>query len=108
MSDTASNNGYWRSTLWLTLGLLLVWAVAGLGCGVLLADWLNQWYLPGTGYPLGFWMAQQGSIIVFVVLILVYAVGMNALDRKHRQAGPEATEPTGEQATEDADIGSGI
>jgi putative solute:sodium symporter small subunit len=63
--------------------LLAIWFVAGLGCGVLLADWLNQFTLPGTAFPLGFWFAQQGSIVVFVVVILVYCLMMNRLDRKH-------------------------
>ena len=35
------------------------------------------------GYPVGFWFAQQGSIAVFVVLILVYAIVLNRLDAKH-------------------------
>ncbi|MFT7553517.1 MAG: putative solute:sodium symporter small subunit [Rhodothermales bacterium] len=61
--------------------LLLIWAAAGLGAGVLFADTLNQWHL--GGYPLGFWFAQQGSIIVFVLLILVYAVKMNRMDSVH-------------------------
>lgn len=66
--------------------LLGVWAFVGLGCGVLWADWLNQWRLGGV--PMGFWFAQQGSIATFVVLILVYAIAMNALDAKfHREAG---------------------
>jgi putative solute:sodium symporter small subunit len=47
-----------------------------------MADWLDQWTLPGTTYPLGFWCAQQGSIYVFVLLILVYVVAMNRLDRR--------------------------
>jgi putative solute:sodium symporter small subunit len=63
--------------------LLAVWFVAGLGCGVLWADWLNQFNLPGTAYPLGFWFAQQGSIVVFVLVILIYCVLMNRLDRRH-------------------------
>lgn len=66
-------------------GLLTVWAVVSLGCGILLADELNNYNLPGTGYPLGFWFAQQGSILVFVVLILVYAICMNRLDRQHHE-----------------------
>jgi len=65
------------------LGLLMLWAAAGLGCGILFADKLNEYTLPGTGYPLGFWFAQQGSIIVFVILVLVYALAMNRLDRLH-------------------------
>ncbi len=76
-------SSYWRRNLLLMSILLLIWAFAGLGCGILFADTLNQYYLPGTGYPLGFWFAQQGSIIVFVFLILIYALTMNRLDRTH-------------------------
>jgi len=76
-------NSYWRKNITVMLILLLIWAGAGLGCGILFADKLNAFYLPGTGYPLGFWFAQQGSIAVFVVLILVYALIMNRLDRSH-------------------------
>jgi len=65
--------------------LLAIWAFVGLGCGVLFADTLNQFTLPGTGYPLGFWFAQQGSIVTFVVLILIYALAMNRLDRIHHE-----------------------
>lgn len=79
----ASLDRYWRSNARLTLVLLLVWAFVGLGCGVVFADVLNQYRLPGTGYPLGFWFAQQGSIIVFVLLILVYCISMNRLDARH-------------------------
>jgi putative solute:sodium symporter small subunit len=38
--------------------------------------------LPGTTIPLGFWFAQQGSIVVFFLLIVVYVIGMNRLDRR--------------------------
>lgn len=63
--------------------LLVIWAAVGLGAGVLFADVLDSVRL--GGYPLGFWFAQQGSIIVFVVLILVYALMMNRLDREHHE-----------------------
>ena len=63
--------------------LLFVWAAAGLGAGVLFADRLNAYTLPGTGFPLGFWFAQQGSIIAFVLLILVYCLLMNRVDKQH-------------------------
>jgi len=74
---------YWRRNLILMGTLLVIWASVSLGCGVLWADYLNQFMLPGTGYPLGFWFAQQGSILVFVFLILIYAILMNRLDRIH-------------------------
>lgn len=78
-------NRYWRANLTITLGLLFIWAFVSFGCGILFADKLDDIHLFGTGYPLGFWFAQQGSIIVFVFLILIYAISMNALDRKHRR-----------------------
>lgn len=77
----ASLRRYWRSNVRLMAALLGVWAVVGLGCGVLFADALNR--LRIGGYPAGFWFAQQGSIIVFVLIILVYAVALNRLDAKH-------------------------
>ena len=76
---------YWRTNLRIMAGLLLIWAIGGLGCGVLFADALNRYRLPGTGYPLGFWFAQQGSIVIFVLLILTYCLLMNRLDRKHHE-----------------------
>jgi putative solute:sodium symporter small subunit len=72
---------YWRRNVVLMTGLLCVWAAVSLGCGVLFADSLNAVRL--GGFPLGFWFAQQGSIAVFVVLILVYALAMRRLDGQH-------------------------
>ena len=43
-------------------------------------DHLDKFKLGGV--PLGFWFAQQGSIYVFVVLIAVYVLVMNRLDRE--------------------------
>lgn len=77
----AAIDRYWRANVRVMLVLLATWAVAGLGCGVLFADWLNQWSL--GGFPLGFWFAQQGSIVVFVIDVLAYALWMRRLDRKH-------------------------
>jgi putative solute:sodium symporter small subunit len=76
---------YWRLNLLLMTVLLFLWAGVSLGCGVLIADWLNQFRVPLTGFPLGFWFAQQGSIVVFVLCILIYCVVMNALDRHHHR-----------------------
>ncbi|MBK1856758.1 DUF4212 domain-containing protein [Cerasicoccus arenae] len=88
---------YWRSNLTITISLLSIWAAVSFGAGILFADKLHDVHLFGSGYPLGFWFAQQGSVMVFVVLILVYAILMNRLDSKHKremqqfnQEGPSA------------------
>lgn len=91
------NNGrelerYWISNLRIIAVLIPLWAAVSLGCGILFAEWLNHVNLPGTGYPLGFWFAQQGSILAFVLLILVYCILMNRLDAKHRRARSAAQE----------------
>ncbi len=76
---------YWRANIRIMAVLLGLWALAGLGAGILFADKLNAYYISGTGFPLGFWFAHQGSIIVFVLLILAYCLYMNRLDKRHRR-----------------------
>ena len=76
----AAHQRHWRRNVRLTLSLLFVWAAVSLGCGVLFADALNAYTFVGA--PLGFWFAQQGAVITFVFLILVYAVAMGRLDRR--------------------------
>ena len=73
--------GYWRKNVTIMVVLLAIWAFVGLGCGVLFAKTLNQFSL--GGFPLGFWFAQQGSIIVFIILILVYAILLNRRDNEY-------------------------
>ena len=72
---------FWRANVAVLTVLLAVWALVGLGCGVLFADVLNEYQI--GGFPLGFWFAQQGSIAIFVLLILVYALALNRLDRRY-------------------------
>jgi putative solute:sodium symporter small subunit len=74
---------YWRRNLGVMAILLCLWAAAGLVAGILAVEWLNQFRL--GGFPLGFWFAQQGSIISFVVIVFLYALVMNRLDRTHHQ-----------------------
>ena len=69
---------YWRTNIIVMTVLLALWAAVSLGASILLADTLNQIRL--GGFPLGFWFAQQGSMLVFLVLILVYAIVLNRLD----------------------------
>lgn len=78
----AAHQRHWRRNVCLSSCLLVVWAAASLGCGVLFADALNAFTFLGA--PLGFWFAQQGAVVTFVVLILVYALAMSRLDRRLR------------------------
>lgn len=70
---------YWRANLQLMVILLLIWFAVSFGAGVLFVDALN--HIRVGGFKLGFWIAQQGSIYSFVVLIFVYIFRMNAIDR---------------------------
>ena len=79
----AALDRYWLLNVRIMAILTFAWLLVGLGCGVLFADQLNHFNFPGTGYPLGFWFAQQGSIIGFFLIILVYCAVMNKLDDQH-------------------------
>lgn len=72
---------YWQKNTALIRNLLIVWATVSLLFSILLVQPLNT--IRFFGVPFGFWMAQQGSILVFVVLIFIYAVQMDKLDRKY-------------------------
>ena len=72
---------YWKACLKLVFCLLTVWFIVSFGCGILLREWLDASAPPVGNAPFGFWMAQQGSIICFVLLLVVYAVTMNRLDK---------------------------
>ena len=72
---------YWRQNTALIRTLLIVWGLVSLIFSILLVKPLNQ--IPIGNLPLGFWMAQQGSIFVFVALIFIYAKQMDKLDRQY-------------------------
>lgn len=72
---------YWRANTALIRNLLIIWAVVSFVLSILLVEPLNNVRLGGV--PLGFWIAQQGSIYVFVGLIFYYAYQMDKLDRKY-------------------------
>lgn len=80
--NKSAADAYWKANLRIVGGSLVVWFLVSYGAGILFADALNSMVsIGGTG--LGFWFAQQGSIIVFLILIAFYAWRMNKLDREH-------------------------
>ncbi|WP_335966994.1 DUF4212 domain-containing protein [Galbibacter sp. PAP.153] len=76
-----SNDAYWKENLKYLFVLLCIWFIVSFGFGILLVDTLNQ--IKIGGFKLGFWFAQQGSIYVFILLILIYVILMNRLDKKY-------------------------
>ncbi|HIF53600.1 MAG: DUF4212 domain-containing protein [Methylococcales bacterium] len=83
MSDTHDSKTYWKQSLKIIAFLLMIWAFVSFGCGIIFREYLDAEMPSVGGAPFGFWMAQQGSIIVFVLLLFVYNRLMNKLDRKH-------------------------
>lgn len=72
---------YWRYNVTLTTTLLIIWFVVTYLISGLWAGSLNQFSF--LGFPLGYYMAAQGSLAIFVVEIAVYAYLMNKQDEKY-------------------------
>ena len=81
MSDRHSSNAYWQANLRIIYTCLAIWALVSYGFGIILRPLIAA--IPIGGTDLGFWFAQQGSILVFIVLIFWYAARMNKLDAEH-------------------------
>ena len=80
---------YWSANLRIVAILLAIWFFVSFGCGILFVDVLNHIRL--GGFKLGFWFAQQGSIVTFVILIFTYAYLVDRLDKRFQV--DEDTEP---------------
>ena len=74
-------NTYWRANLKYLSILLSIWFLVSFGFGILFVDFMNQ--LQIGGFKLGFWFAQQGAIYVFLIIIIIYCLGMNYLEKKY-------------------------
>ncbi|KAA3612486.1 MAG: DUF4212 domain-containing protein [Calditrichaeota bacterium] len=81
MSDKKNLQEYWKKNIRYVGILLSVWFVVSYVFGILLVEQLDT--IRFFGFKLGFWFAQQGSEIVFVILIFVYVHLMNKLDREY-------------------------
>ncbi|MDX1298448.1 MAG: DUF4212 domain-containing protein [Pseudomonas sp.] len=79
-SEKANAAAYWKANVRLITWSLIVWALVSYGFAILLRPLLAGISVGGT--DLGFWFAQQGSIITFVGIIFFYAWKMNKLDKQ--------------------------
>ena len=71
---------YWKKNIQYVTMLLSIWFICSFGLGIILVEPLNT--IKIGGFPLGFWMAHQGSIYIFVALIFIYVYLMNRLDKE--------------------------
>jgi putative solute:sodium symporter small subunit len=80
MQLTEKHQEYWRRNLRLTALLLFIWFVV---------TYVMAWFaiplaeINFFGWPLSFYMAAQGSLIIYVVIIYVYAKKMRTLDLEY-------------------------
>ena len=72
---------YWKENLRYIFIILAVWFAVSYLAGILMANALDA--IKIGGFPLGFWFANQGSLVIFVFLIFIYVKLMNALDKKY-------------------------
>jgi len=79
--DKVKMQAYWKENLTYITILLSIWFVVSYVCGILIADPLDAMSI--GGFKLGFWFANQGSEVIFVILIFIYVWLMNNLDRKY-------------------------
>ena len=70
---------YWNANLVIVILLLSIWFLSSFGAGILFSDYLDNFQI--GGFKLGFWFSQQGSIISFVFIIVLYCFLMNKLDK---------------------------
>ncbi len=77
---------YWSRTSGLMWTMLAIWFLAGFGVHFF-APQLNSIRI--IGFPLGFYMAAQGSLIIFVVSLFWFAGKQNEIDEEFGVAEEE-------------------
>ena len=96
MSDNSARD-YWKSNIRIVLSLLSIWFVVSFGAGILFVDALDTIRI--GGFKLGFWMAQQGAIFVFVILIYIYIHLMDKLDDRYNVANKQQDNDDSEESS---------
>lgn len=79
MQLTDKHRAYWRKNVNLSLVLLAIWFVSTFVMGFFAIE-LDKIYF--FDWPVSFYMAAQGSMIIYLVIIWFYAKTMNKLDRE--------------------------
>ena len=74
-------DAYWKENLTYISILLAIWFGVSYFAGILIVDQLDTMKI--GGFPLGFWFANQGSEVIFCILIVAFVYLMNNLDKKY-------------------------
>jgi len=82
---TERHHQYWRKNLRISGILLVVWFVVTF----VVAFYARELSFNFFGWPFSFWVASQGALIVYVLIIGFYAWYMNRLDREFGVAEDE-------------------
>ncbi len=88
MELSEKHREYWRKNLVITAILMVIWFIV---------TFVEGWYarelnsITFLGFPLGFYMSAQGSLIIYVVIIWYYARYMNKLDNEYNVQEEELT-----------------
>jgi putative solute:sodium symporter small subunit len=85
MQLTDRHRQYWHKNLQITAVLLAIWFFVTFVIGFFARD-LNFTFF---GWPFSFWVAAQGALIVYVLIIWYYARYMNRLDNEYGVAEEE-------------------
>jgi putative solute:sodium symporter small subunit len=80
MEQDKNVESHWASTRSLMFVMLFLWFVFGFAIHYFVND-LNQ--IQFLGFPLGFYMAAQGSLIAFVVILVLFAKLQDGIDERH-------------------------
>jgi putative solute:sodium symporter small subunit len=80
MQLTELHRSYWQKNLRITAVLLTIWFVATFVMAFFARELATINFF---GWPLSFYMAAQGSLIIYVCIIGYYAIYMRKLDLEH-------------------------
>jgi len=78
-TDGGNELRYWQRNLRITAGLLAVWFVTTFVATFFARELSFSFF----GWPFSFWMASQGSLVVYLAIVWWYARRIDALDREH-------------------------
>ena len=79
MADSDAARQRWRASQRITAALLAVWFAVTFGVAYFARELGGSLF----GWPFSFWVAAQGALLVFLLLVCLYARWMSRLDARY-------------------------